>query len=180
MAATIFYIVHHILVKTNLFLVGGMISRKMGTQDLGSIGGIYRKVPWLSVLFLIPALSLGGIPPLSGFFAKFALIKESVAVGNWVIVFTASAVGLLTLYSMVKIWNEAFWKEVPDHSRSPDRRLPKAMLIPASALALGTILIGLIPTLLYDLAAEAAGQLKNPDIYIGKVLGNGTTESEPP
>lgn len=171
LAATIFYITHHILVKTNLFLIGGMIGRKMGTQALENTGGIYRKVPWLAFLFLIPALSLGGIPPFSGFFAKFTLIRESAVLSHWVVVFVASAVGLMTLYSMIKIWNEAFWKEVPEHYHSPDRRIPTSMLIPSAALALCTVFIGLMPGTFYDIAADAAAQLKDPDAYIGKVLG---------
>ncbi len=171
LAATIFYIVHHILVKTNLFLVGGMISRKMGTQALENTGGIYRKAPWLAVLFLIPALSLAGIPPLSGFFAKFTLIREGVATGGWLFVFIASAVGLLTLYSMVKIWNEAFWKEPPGNGRAPDRRIPVSMLVPSCALAACTVLIGILPGSLHDLASRAADQIKDPDLYISRVLG---------
>lgn len=170
LAATVFYVVHHILVKTNLFLVGGMIGRKLGTQALESTGGIYRQVPWLAFLFLIPALSLGGIPPLSGFFAKFALIREGVALERWIVVAVASAVGLLTLYSMIKIWNEAFWKEVPEHYRSPDRRIPVTMLVPACALAFATVCFGIMPGVFYGLASRAAAQLKDPSIYIERVL----------
>ena len=89
------------------------------------------------VLFLIPAMSLGGIPPLSGFFAKFALIREGVILDQWTVVFFASAVGLLTLYSMIKIWNEAFWKASPEDWNSPERPAPVAMIVPCVALALG-------------------------------------------
>jgi len=180
LAATVFYIAHHILVKTNLFLIGGIIGRKAGTQALEHTGGIYRTVPWLAFLFLIPALSLGGIPPLSGFFAKFALIREGAALGHWLIVLTASAVGLMTLYSMVKIWNEAFWKEAPEGRRPPDRRIPATMLIPACVLALCTVLMGLMPGAFYHLAASAAAQLKDPSAYIGKVLDNVTLPPEEP
>ncbi|MBX3741547.1 MAG: hypothetical protein KF712_11185 [Akkermansiaceae bacterium] len=180
LTATIFYIVHHILVKTNLFLVGGMISRKLDTQALDNTGGLYRTAPWLACLFLIPALSLGGIPPLSGFFAKFSLIREGVATGGWVFVFFASAVGLLTLYSMVKIWNEAFWKDLPDRWHPPHRRVPLTMAAPSCALALCTILIGVFPASLHDLAARAAAQIKDPDLYISRVLGTKTETTGTP
>ncbi len=170
LAATIFYIVHHILVKTNLFLVGGVIGRKQGTQALKNTGGLYRTAPMLGVLFLIPALSLGGIPPLSGFFAKFALIREGVALDQWTVVFFASAVGLLTLYSMIKIWNEAFWKDSPDEWRSPERPAPAAMVAPCVALALGTLAFGIFPGYFYGYAERAADQLVDPRPYIEAVL----------
>ncbi len=66
LAATVFYIVHHILVKSNLFLIGGIIGRRTGTQALEKTGGLYAKAPWLALLFLIPAMSLGGHPSAFG------------------------------------------------------------------------------------------------------------------
>lgn len=169
-AATIFYIFHHILVKTNLFLIGGIIGRKTGTQALAKTGGLYRKSPWLAVLFLIPALSLGGIPPLSGFFAKFALVKEGLRLEQWLIVVAALAVGLLTLYSMIKIWNEAFWKDAPAGDRQMDRRVPLWMIVPPVVLALMTVGIGLFPSILLDLSTRAAEQLLDPTAYREAVL----------
>jgi multicomponent Na+:H+ antiporter subunit D len=170
LAATVFYIVHHILVKTNLFLIGGIIGHKTGTQALAKTGGIYRKSPWLAVLFLIPAMSLGGIPPLSGFFAKFALVREGLALGQGWVIAAALAVGLLTLYSMVKIWNEAFWKDAPAGERQPDRPVPVMMMVPAVALALGTVGFGIFPSVFMDLAMRTADQLTDPSAYIKAVL----------
>ena len=51
--AAVFYIAHHIVVKTNLFLVGGVVRALRGTYDLGRLGGLARSAPWLAVLFLI-------------------------------------------------------------------------------------------------------------------------------
>jgi multicomponent Na+:H+ antiporter subunit D len=180
LAATVFYVVHHILVKTNLFLIGGIIGRKTGTQALAKTGGIYRKSPWLAVLFLIPAMSLGGIPPLSGFFAKFALVREGLALGHWAVITAALAVGLLTLYSMVKIWNEAFWKDAPAGDRQPDRPLPLMMIIPSVALAFGTVLMGLFPGVFIDIAVRAADQLTHPAAYIEAVLQPAAPTPEAP
>lgn len=170
LAATVFYIVHHILVKTNLFLIGGIIGHRTGSQALAKTGGLYQKAPWLAVLFLIPAMSLGGIPPLSGFFAKFALVREGLALEQWIVTAAALAVGLLTLYSMVKIWNEAFWKDAPAGDHQPDRAVPAMMLAPSIALALGTVLIGVFPGACIDFALRAADQLTHPAAYIEAVL----------
>lgn len=179
-AATVFYIVHHILVKSNLFLIGGLIGRRAGTQGLAGTGGLYGKAPWLAVLFLIPAMSLGGIPPLSGFFAKFALVREGIGLGQWTVTAAALAVGLLTLFSMVKIWNEAFWKPAPLGERQPDRRLPWLMTAPCICLALCTVMISVFPEVCMKVSLRAADQLFDPAAYIQAVLGgSGTTDDSP-
>ena len=170
LAATVFYIVHHILVKANLFLIGGIIGRKTGSQALEKTGGLYKKAPWLALLFLIPAMSLGGIPPLSGFFAKFALVREGLALHQWTVIAACLAVGLLTLYSMVKIWNEAFWKDAPAGERQPDRPVPLMMMLPVIALAACTVMFGVFPDVFMDVALRAADQLTNPAAYIEAVL----------
>jgi multicomponent Na+:H+ antiporter subunit D len=180
LAATVFYIVHHIVVKTNLFLIGGIIGHKTGSQALAKTGGIYRKSPWLALLFLIPAMSLGGIPPLSGFFAKFALVREGLALGQWAVITAALAVGLLTLYSMIKIWNEAFWKDAPAGERQPNRAIPLMMILPSVALAAGTVCIGLFPGVFIDFALRAAEQLTHPAAYIEAVLQVSNPISESP
>ena len=117
-AGSIFYIIHHIIVKTNLFLVSGVVHRLRGTYELQKLGGVYAASPALSILFLIPALSLAGLPPLSGFFAKLTLVQAGLETQQYVLVATALGVGLLTLFSMTKIWAEAFWKEAPEISKT--------------------------------------------------------------
>jgi len=171
-AASIFFLVHNILAKTNLFLISGAVGHVRGTGQLKQIGGLYHDYPWLALLFMIPAMSLAGIPPLSGFFAKFALVKSALAIESYIPVVAALAVGLLTLYSMTKIWAEAFWKADPAGAAAGERKaVPALMLLPICAMALLTVLIGLFPETLLGLASQAAGQLMNPSGYIEAVLG---------
>ena len=144
-AAALFYTVHHIIVKANLFLVGALVFRLTGSYDLRQVGGLYAARPLLALLFLVPALSLVGIPPLSGFWAKFLVLRETIGDGRiaWTVV--ALAVGVLTLYSMVKIWMEAFWKPHPDPAwRPPHARLAPAWTVTV-ALAAITLWIGIAP-----------------------------------
>ncbi len=169
--ASVFYIIHHIIVKTNLFLIAGAIRYARGTNELKQLGGLYRDYPWLGVLFLIPALSLGGVPPLSGFFAKLALITAGLSLAQWVAVTVALAVGLLTLFSMTKIWAEAFWKAEPaDAPPHPKKAVPVLMLIPICTMATVTVLIGIFPSVLLDFSNAAAAQIMNPQLYIDAVL----------
>jgi multicomponent Na+:H+ antiporter subunit D len=159
-AATLFYTLHHIVVKANLFLIAAIVWRLTGSYDLRKIGGLYRSRPWLGVLFLVPALSLVGIPPLSGFWAKLLVLQEALAQGRvaWTVV--ALLVSVLTLYSMMKIWMEAFWKAHPD----PQWQVPAhTRLWPAWAATLGlagvTLFIGLHPQWLLEYSLAAADAL---------------------
>jgi len=175
LVGAIFYILHHIVVKANLFLIGGVVARLTGSEDLARSGGLWARTPWLAVLFLIPALSLAGIPPLSGFWAKLVVIKASLEAEQFILAATALVVGLLTVFSMAKIWLEAFWKPHPAPSGAGVLRLGRgeawALVAPIAALAAITLVIGLAAAPFYDLAVAAAAQLLDPSAYLEAVLG---------
>jgi multicomponent Na+:H+ antiporter subunit D len=165
----IFYIIHHIIVKANLFLLAGAIRHAAGTDDLKKTGGLLRSHPWLAVLFLIPALSLAGLPPLSGFWAKLLVIDPALRAGEYWLAAVALVVGLLTLFSMSKIWMEAFWKEAPI-KRTVPRKVPVALIVPIVLLAGVTITIGLFAQPFVTFAESAAAVLVDPSKYIAAVL----------
>ncbi len=175
-AGAIFYVIHHIVVKTTLFLTGGLVEHVAGSGRLSRVGGLARSAPVVAALFLVPALSLAGIPPLSGFVAKFALISAGTAASRWWIVGVSVLVGLLTLFSMTKIWAGAFWspaEEPPDGTPHPVGRLggPVLMVLPTAALALVTIAIAIWAEPLYELSRRAAADLLDPTSYVRAVLG---------
>jgi multicomponent Na+:H+ antiporter subunit D len=175
LAGSVFYIAHHIIVKTNLFLVSGLSERLLGTFELKEMGGLFRTQPLVAILFLIPAFSLSGMPPLSGFFAKLSLIEAGLRAEQYTIVAVALFVGLLTLFSMTKIWAEVFWKALPANSSRDakmfSRRLPLAMVLPVASLAAITVIIGLAAEPLFVLAHRAGTQLHDRDAYIQAVFG---------
>jgi multicomponent Na+:H+ antiporter subunit D len=176
LTGSIFYIAHHIIVKTNLFLVSGLVRRVAGSEELSRLGGLYRDRPWLALAFLIPALSLAGMPPLSGFFAKLTLVQAGLAAQENVIVAAALVVGLLTLFSMTKIWAEAFWKAQPEGA---DRVLPGggrggiplALALPVAGFVGLTLVMSFWPAPILALSSAAAEQLLNPSEYRRVVLG---------
>jgi multicomponent Na+:H+ antiporter subunit D len=174
LAGAVFYMLHHIIVKANLFLISGLIRRWGGSFELSRIGGLYRSRGLAAVLFFIPAFSLAGFPPLSGFWAKMILIRASLETGHFVLAGVAAVVGLLTVYSMVKIWSEAFWKPQPaaaGATAATMSRMDAWMLVPIVAMAALTVLIGLSPEPLYQLARTAADELLNPMAYVYTVVG---------
>lgn len=174
LAGAVFYLIHHIVVKANLFFIGGLAARICGSERLADMGGLYKRMPWLALLFAIPALSLAGIPPLSGFWAKFLLVKASLDAAAWWAAGIALLTGVFTLLSMNKIWNEAFLKP---HPQGEEALHVVTGMRPAwigmSALAVMTVLIGLGAGPLIDYAVAAAAQLADPQAYLQPFAGAG-------
>ncbi|MGE8943964.1 Na+/H+ antiporter subunit D [Leptospira interrogans] len=185
-AGSILYVIHHIIVKANLFLIAGAVNRAGGSFHLKDLGGLYSGLPLLGVLFLIPALSLAGLPPLSGFWSKYAVIKASLDAGHIALAAAGLLVGLLTLYSMLKIWNEAFWKAAPDSTSTTieiwrrDSRRRALMLTPIISLCLMTLTIGLYAEPFVDFSMRAATQLIDKSAYINAVFGTNINLAQVP
>jgi multicomponent Na+:H+ antiporter subunit D len=178
LAAALYFTFHVSVAKVSLFLISGLTGFLQGSYDLKKLGGLYRTRPVVAVLFLIPALSLAGIPPLSGFFAKVGLVQAGLNAGQYLLVGVSLAVSLLTLFSMMKIWNEAFWKP------APPRTMPvaeteitagtanlTAWLMPIALLAAVTLVISFGAGGFFNLALQAGEQLLNPLGYVQAVLG---------
>jgi multicomponent Na+:H+ antiporter subunit D len=172
LAATIYFFFHVVLAKTLLFFVAGVIHRLQHTYDLKILGGLYPRYTFLSLLFLVGALSLGGIPPFAGFIAKLGLIVAALDVHAYGLTGVALAVSLLTLFSMTKIWNEAFSKPLAG-TRAVPRDTPAArrMQVPVAATALLIVLLSISAPPFYDLCEQAASALTDPQQYINAVLG---------
>lgn len=176
-AGGLFYIVHNIVAKTSLFYISGIIREKSGTFQLKKIGGLYSTEPLLAALFLVSALALAGIPPLSGFWAKLMVIRAGLESEHYFVTAAALVVSLLTLFSMTKIWNEAFWKDDPGVVSATEEAHGggrTAMLyLPVVMLCGVIIFFGLSFEPVYELSARAAGQLLDVEGYRNAVLGGG-------
>jgi multicomponent Na+:H+ antiporter subunit D len=172
-AGAVFYLIHIIVVKTNLFFISGLVNHIKGTYALKKLGGLYRAEPFLAFLFIISAFSLAGIPPLSGFWAKFLLIKAGLELDGWIIVAVALVVSVLTLFSMTKIWAEVFWKPDPNENPAPVKKDAAyfSMLVPILFMTVLILGISLYTEPFLQLAHRASDQLLNPSIYINAVLG---------
>lgn len=172
LAASIFFMIHVILAKTSLFLVAGLVNVMHGSYDLKQLGGLYAKAPTVALMFLLPALSLAGLPPLSGFFAKLALISAGFQLRQYLIVAVGLAVSFFTLYSMTKVWNEAFWKQKPADSQPTDTSpAPAWMWLPTLGFVTLSTVVGLWSDPIYSICRVAAAQLIEPSVYITAVLG---------
>lgn len=171
-AGAIFFTIHNMVAKTNTFIVAGLIHKVKGSFNLQDIGGLLKQSPMLAVLFIIPALALAGVPPLSGFFAKFILIKAGIEDGHFFIIAVAIITSMLTLYSMIKIWNEAFLKKQPKNKFDKPLlvKLTFVGLLPSILLGSVTILMGVFASDIFHFTMKAASQLLNTSTYIENVL----------
>jgi multicomponent Na+:H+ antiporter subunit D len=168
-AATIVFMVHQIVVKAGLFLVGGLVEVEAGTGRLERLGGMLHRRPGVAVLFLVLALSLAGIPPLSGFVGKLALVQAGLAADRNLVVAVSLVVSLFTLFSMLKIWAGAFWG---DEGKVDPRPIPRGMLASTAAVAGFSLVVALAAGPLWDLATMAAEDLVDPSSYVMAVLGD--------
>ncbi len=157
-AAAIFYMWHSMLVQAGLFLGAGAVGRATGGYDLRRAGGLMRERPLTAALFATLALSLSGVPPLSGFWAKFLVIDAAFRGDAIWLGVIALIVGLLTLYSMSKVWTDAFWRS-PPRAGKPTRRVPPAMVGAVALLAACTMGIGLAVGPVSSFARAAAVQM---------------------
>jgi multicomponent Na+:H+ antiporter subunit D len=172
-AGAVFFTIHNMIAKTGTFLAAGLICKLKGTYHLKEVGGLYKQNPLLAILFVVPAFALAGVPPLSGFFAKFVLIKAGIESGSYIITTVALLTGLLTLYSMIKIWNEAFLKKQPESMGNQELvKLKWADYFPLTILAVASLLMGIFAATVFHYSMEAANQLIEPAQYIDTVLRN--------
>jgi multicomponent Na+:H+ antiporter subunit D len=200
MSGAIYYVAHHILVQTTLFLVVGLIERQAGASTLERLGGLAAASPLLAFVFVVPALNLGGIPPFSGFIGKVALLEAGAQSGSvlaWALVAGSVATSLLTLYVVARVWTKAFWrsrKDAPEgHLSGPapaalldntdetmdielaDRddvgRMPLGMLAPTGALIVVGLLLTILAGPIFGYSDRAAGEVIDRGQYIGAVLG---------
>ncbi|ASU77554.1 Na+/H+ antiporter subunit D [Actinopolyspora erythraea] len=186
LTGVILYIVHHITVQATLFLVSGLITRYTGTVALSRMGGLAKISPLVAVLFAVPALSLAGVPPFSGFVAKLALLRAGVGVGTvWAQVATGVVVltSLLTLYAVARVWSRAFWGQVREPEGDPDPSdelvvgtgdTSRGMVRATGVLVLSTVLVAVLAGPLAEVSQRAATDLISGEAYRAAVLGGGS------
>ena len=178
LTGAIFYLVHDIIVKTNLFLAGGVVYKITGEVNMKRMGGLYDKYPAISILIAIPLFSLVGVPPLSGFWPKINLMQESFTTARYFLLGCFIFGSFITLFVIARFWSEAFWKarvegEQKPHVKYYDQmtRREKVLLVgPVVFLSLVTLYIGLGAENIYRLSQHIASELVNTSSYVNAVL----------
>lgn len=178
LSAGLYHAVNHTLFKGLLFLVAGAVQHQTGSLDLDRLGGLSRRMPRTTVLFLIGAASISGLPPFNGFASKWmiyqALFEKAGATGNFffVLVCVAALVtSVLTLASFIKVAQSVFFGQLP-RPYAETEECPLSMRLPMWVLAALCVLLGLFAGPFINLfLAPAAGAALYPPAYIDQMLG---------
>ena len=198
LSGAIFYAVHHILVQTALFLVVGLVERQAGTSSLRRLGSLMYSAPLIGILYFIPAINLGGIPPFSGFLGKVILLQAGANEGSWmawVLIVGAVVTSLLTLYVMMLVWAKGFQRdradapegnmalarpaplsditdEVEFSSRQDVGRVPFGMIASTTLLVAASTSITFLAGPMSGVTTRAAESAQDTSIYQYAVLGD--------
>lgn len=171
MTGSIYYLIHDMIVKALLFLIGGTVVYLTGTSKIREISGLIRLHPQLGWMFFIAALSLAGIPPLSGFVGKLFITEGTFSSGYYWLGGIGLFTSLMVLYSVLKIFMNCFWGYT-ELTEEEEKGTTKGLLLPIGILTGLTIALGLGAEGIYSYVEMAARGMLNPDIYIHAVLGN--------
>lgn len=198
LSGAIFYAVHHILVQTALFLVVGLVERQAGTSSLRRLGSLMYSAPLIGILYFIPAINLGGIPPFSGFLGKVILLEAGANEDSWmawVLIVGAVVTSLLTLYVMMLVWAKGFQRdradapegnvalarpaplsditdEVEFSSRQDVGRVPFGMIASTTLLVAASTSITFLAGPISGITSRAAESAQDTSIYRYAVLGD--------
>lgn len=164
-----YYLIHDMIIKALIFLIGGVIVFLTGTNNLKQMSGLIRTHPYLGWMFFIAALSLIGIPPLSGFVGKVFITRGTFEADLFWLGIIGLLASLLILYSIMKVFMNAFWGETL-LSEEEEYGSTKGVMIAISILTLLTVALGIGPEIIQPYVETAVNALMNPEVYIDAVF----------
>jgi multicomponent Na+:H+ antiporter subunit D len=168
-AGAIFYILAHALGKGLLFLTSGSVVNAAGTRDITKLAGLGEHMPTTAWSFRFGSMSLIGLPPLVGFFAKYMIVLGALKAGFWWLAVVAIALSVLTLGYLLKIENNVFMKK----GRTQANKAPFTMRIAMVFLVVLIVLFGIGFQQVIDfLVGPAANALLRGVEYANLVFGS--------
>lgn len=178
-SGTVYYMMHDMVVKANLFLIAGLVFRIMGTEDLRELGGLYASHPKISLLIAVTFFSVIGIPPLSGFWPKIGLIRGSLEGGEFFAMGAILFGSFLTLMALARVWSKAFWRPAKPLKRIEGFVYFSDLTTRRKSLILGSIAMLTAVTLYFGFGAEQvqsvaqriATEIIDKSSYVNAVFG---------
>ena len=145
----LYHLFTHAFFKALLFLAAGSVIHAVGTQDLFKLGGLRKAMPLTSLVFLIGALALSGIPPFAGFWSKDDILSSVYAATAahpeyWPFLLMAFAAVFLTAYYIFRAWFLTFsGTDRRDPTLPEAHEGPWVMQVPLVILASLAVVAGL-------------------------------------
>lgn len=170
LSGAVFYLMHDMIAKALLFILGGIIIASAGANNLSDMGGLMKRHPLVGWMFFIVALALVGIPPLSGFLGKVLIVRGGLSEGHYVLTGLALASSLAVLYSLIKVFMGAFWGESPGLPETKPVRIHRTAYAAAIGLTIIVFVLGVGSEWIYSYTSQAGAVLSDPSLYINAVL----------
>jgi formate hydrogenlyase subunit 3/multisubunit Na+/H+ antiporter MnhD subunit len=155
LTAVLYHALNHAFMKSLLFLGTGAVLHATGERNLGRLGGLIHRMPWVAWLTLVGALAIAGLPPLNGFVSEWLLLQSFLFAQevphpfvNMLLPLGASVVALaaaLAGYVMVKFYGVIFLGQPREPSLANAHDAGMLERIGLGWLAAGCVLLGLLP-----------------------------------
>lgn len=181
LTAGIFYLIHHMIVKASMFFSTAAIEETYGSGYFKDISNLLKREPLIAIAFFAGAMSLSGIPPFSGFVAKFSLLTAAVDKNNVLAICAIILASIITLMAELRIWSKTFWprqssKDTLTTTNSADmvataqKTASIPIVLPGLLLASMSLFIGINADFLFELSSNAADSLINIEGYVQAVM----------
>lgn len=157
LSSVVQYLLIYTVVNLGAFAVIIAVSRRTGSGEISSWGGLFAYAPGLSFAMAIFLFALGGIPPAAGWFAKFQLFQAVITPGTaagYSLAVVMAVNSVLSLAYYLGVMRAMFFDDVPDGDVSPIK-VPSALLGAISLSLVATLVVGVLPHLVLDLADKA-------------------------
>ena len=176
LSASLFYMLHHMVVASALIMAAGSIEETYGTGRIRPLSGLSRRDPFPSVIFALGALAIIGFPPFSGVLGKVGIVMGIAQDGTWKAWIAIAAIiiaGLGALLSMLYVWREVFWgRSMNANECDPSLAVRNRFVYPSAAMIVlsGVMFFGAGP--IFDATGRAADDLTDTTAYVETVLGD--------
>jgi hydrogenase-4 component B len=180
LSAALIHALNHAFFKSLLFLATGSVMHATSQRSLGKLGGLIRHMPWVASLALVGTLSIAGLPPFNGFISEWLLLQSFLftpqlphAFLNMLVPLGAAVLALtaaLAAYVMVKFYGIVFLGQPREKSLAKAHDANWLERLGLGWLALGCILIGVLPQLALGPAARVTGSLLGQSVLPGSAL----------
>jgi NADH-quinone oxidoreductase subunit N len=155
-SAALFYIIIYTVMSVGAFGMLCLLSRAgLDCENLEDMRGLNRRNPWYAALMLVLMLSLAGLPPTAGFYAKLAVFSAAVSAGYIWLAVAAVLLSLVGAYYYLRVVKLMYFDEPKE--AAPATPAHGGVLMSVNGLAL--LLFGIVPGPLMDLCTVAIASL---------------------
>jgi NAD(P)H-quinone oxidoreductase subunit 2 len=179
-ASMVFYLLIYLFMNLGAFSCVILFSLRTGTDQIAEYAGLYQKDPLLTLALSICLLSLGGIPPLAGFFGKIYLFWAGWKAGLYGLVLLGLVTSVVSIYYYIRVVKMMVVKEPQEMSEAVKNYPPiRWNLVGMRPLQVGLVL-ALIATSLAGILSNPLFTLANDSVVTSPILKNAVISAENP